>query len=264
MSKRCCFRNRLRRVLRRTAAGLAAAFFCLCISMRLTPRGASCEEGDYMMYYIVNADGMKGLGHSIVLLVDGEGCGTVLSFNGMQRTLGESLMGKSGVGKLSMGILTKEETDRFLQTGDLELEEDQLADNYDAALYRPVTEEEYAAVLEQTAPYIAVQEQFAAFYEKQAMEEDPDKKAEYLQVLEQLGQDESLPLYQIYTNNCDDAARLLISAADPSMEEYIRHSRRMTPNGNLKAFGRQAGNWGVMFLGRQTLWERALMFFVIF
>ena len=252
MSKRCCSRNRLRRVLRRTAAGLAAAFFCLCISMRLTPRGASCEEGDYMMYYIVNADGMKGLGHSIVLLVDGEGCGTVLSFNGMQRTLGESLMGKSGVGKLSMGILTKEETDRFLQTGDLELEEDQLADNYDAALYRPVTEEEYAAVLEQTAPYIAVQEQFAAFYEKQAMEEDPDKKAEYLQVLEQLGQDESLPLYQIYTNNCDDAARLLISAADPSMEEYIRHSRRMTPNG------------GVMFLGRQTLWERALMFFVIF
>ena len=246
------------------ASVLAAVFFCLCISMRFTPRGASPAEGDCILYYIVNADGMKGLGHSIVLLVDEEGCGTILSFNGMQRTLGESLMGKSGVGRLSMGTMTEEETDHFLQTGDLALEEDQLTDNYDAALYRPVTEEEYCAILEQTAPYIAAQEQFMTSYEKWAMEEDAGKKAEYGQLLEQMGQDESLPLYQIYTNNCDDAARILISAADPSMADYIQHSRRMTPNGNLKAFGRQAGNWGAVLLGEQTLWERFLLFFVIF
>lgn len=264
MSARHCLRGRSRRFFRMIAAGLAAVFFCLCISMRLIPRRPSFAEGDCMLYYIVNADGMKGLGHSIVLLVDEEGCGTVISFNGMQRSLGESLMGKSGVGKLSMGTMTKEETDHFLQTGDLDLEEDQLEDNYDAALYRPVTEEEYLAILDQTAPYIGAQEQFAALFEKWAMEEDAGKKAEYGQSLELLGQDESLPLYQIYTNNCDNAARILISAVDPSMEDYIQHTWRMTPNGNLKAFGRQAGSWGAVFLGEQTLWERFLMFFVIF
>ena len=62
-----------------------------------------------MLYYIVNADGMKGLGHSIVMLVDEDGCGTVFSFNRMQRSLGESLLGQSGVGKMSVGIMTAED-----------------------------------------------------------------------------------------------------------------------------------------------------------
>lgn len=38
----------------------------------------------------------------------------------------------------------------------------------------------------------------------------------------------------------------------------------MTPNGNLKAFGQKAEDWGVMTLGRQSLAERILMFLVIF
>lgn len=140
--------------------------------MRLTVRNTSFSEEDCMLYYIVNADGMKGLGHSIVLLVDENGCGTVFSYNGMQRTLGESLLGKSGVGKMSMGTMTKEEITAFLQTGDLNLDEDQLSDNYDIALYRPITTENYHTVLEQTAPYIEAEERFAALYEKWVMEEE--------------------------------------------------------------------------------------------
>ena len=258
------FRHRLRHILQMLAAGLAAAYFCLCISMRLTVRDTSCAEGVCGLYYLVNADGMKGLGHSVVMLVDEEGCGTVFSFNGMQRSLGECLLGKSGVGKLSMGTMTKEETDSFLRTGDLNLEGDQLQDNYDAALYRPITGIEYEAVWKQTAPYIEAEEQFLALYEKWAMEEDSDRKEEYRQAMEVLGEDESLPLYHIYTNNCDSVARELISAADPAMDNYMRCAWRMTPNGNLKAFGKQAGDWGVMLLGEQTLWEKLLLFFVSF
>ncbi len=243
---------------------MAVVYFCLCISMGFTLRSSSFTEGDCRLYYLVNADGMKGLGHSLLLLVDEGGCGTVLSFNGMQRTLGESLLGKSGVGKLSMGAMTKEEVEVFFQTGDLELEGDQLKDNYDAALYRPITLEEYEAILEQAAPYIAAEEQFSDLYGKWAMEADPGRKEEYRQAMEQLGQDGNLPLYQIYTNNCDSVARTLISAADPAMQEYMCHAWRVTPNGNWKAFGKQAGDWGVMTLGEQTLWERILMFFMIF
>lgn len=259
-----CHKRTKRYVLCIIAAIMASVYLGLCASMRLTVRSTSFAQEDCMLYYIVNANGMKGLGHSIVLLVDEEGCGTVFSFNGMQRTLGESLLGKSGIGKMSVGRLAKEELNTFLQTGDLKLDEDQLSDNYDMALYRPITREEYRSVLEQLTPYITAEEQFAALYEQWAMEEDADTKAEYKRELEQLGQNENLPLYRIYTNNCDHVARMLASSVDPALQAYGQHAWRITPNGNFKAFGKGAENWGVIALGEQSLTERLLMFLVIF
>ena len=236
----------------------------LCASMHLTVREPSFGEGDCMLYYIVNADGMKGLGHSILLLVNEQGNGTVFSFNGMQRSLKESLLGKSGIGKMSTGMMTAEETKTFLQTGDLKIDGDQLTDNYDMALYRPITTEEYQIILEQTKPYFVAEQQFAVLYEKWAEEEDAGRKAEYKQALEKMGQDKSLPVYQIYTNNCDHAVRKLASTVDSDLQEYTLHTWHMTPNGNLKAFGTKAESWGVMTLGKQSIFERILMFLVIF
>ncbi|RKJ45810.1 hypothetical protein D7X98_05785 [bacterium 1XD8-76] len=243
---------------------LALTYACLCLSMRLSVRETSYAEGECMLYYIVNADGMKGLGHSILMVVDGEGRGTVLSFNGMQRSLSESLMGKSGIGKLSVGVMDAEETKAFLGSGDLSLEGDQLADNYDMALYRPITREDYRIVLEQVLPYREAEEGFTVLYGKWVTEEDAAEKAEYRRALEQMAEDESLPLYQIYTNNCDHAARMMASPVDQDLFDYTYGAWRMTPNGNLKAFGKKAEKWGVMELGEQTLAERILMFLVSF
>lgn len=257
-------RFRYRRIVCVVVLMLFAIYLCLCISMHLTARSTSFAKEDCMLYYIVNADGMKGLGHSILLLVDEEGCGTVFSFNGMQRSLGECLLGQSGIGKMSIGKMSAEETETFLQTGNLNIDADQLTDNYDIALYRPITAEEYHTIEEQTAPYIAAEGQFAALYEKWAMEEDAGQKAAYKRELEQMGQDESLPLYQIYTHNCDDAARMLASSIDSDIRDHTYHARHMTPNGNLKAFGKKAQNWGVMYLGEQSSMEKILMFLIIF
>lgn len=243
---------------------MALSYVCLCLSMRLTVRETSYAGEECMLYYMVNADGMKGLGHSILMVMDGEGCGTVFSFNGMQRSLSESLMGKSGVGKLSVGAMDAEETEAFLRSGDLNLEGDQLADNYDMALYRPITREEYRIVLEQAMPHREAEETFSALYGKWVAEEDAARKAEYHQALEQMAEDESLPLYQIYTNNCDHAARIIASSVDQDLSDYTYDAWRMTPNGNLKAFGKKAEKWGVMELGEQTLAERVLMFLVSF
>ncbi|MDE6621603.1 MAG: hypothetical protein K2K74_14195 [Lachnospiraceae bacterium] len=243
---------------------LLTVYAAVCFSMRLTVRETALTAEDCMLYYIVNTDGMKGLGHSIVMLVDEEGCGTVCSYNGMQRSLRESLLGKSGVGKMSIGSMTADETDAFLQSGNLHLDGDQLTDNYDVALYRPITADAYDTVLEQTAPYLAAEEQFAALYEKWAMEENTDKKAEYKQELEQMGQGDSQPVYQIYTNNCDHVARRLASSVDSELKDYTDHTWRMTPNGNVKAFGIKAESWGIMTLGEQSLSERILMFLMIF
>lgn len=254
------WRNRIISVM----AVMIVVYLCLCVSRFPVERDTSLTGGECMLYYIVNADGMKGLGHSILLVVDEEGCGRVFSFNGMQRTLGESLLGKSGVGKMSVGTMTAEETAAFLRTGDLTLEGDQLTDNYDMALYRPISQEEYGIILGQLAPYSAAEKQFTELYEKWTREEDRDRKAEYEQALEQLGQEKDLPLYRLYTYNCDHAARLLAASVDPVLWDYTHHSQRMTPNGNLKAFGQKAEDWGVITLGRQSLAERVLMFLVIF
>ncbi len=259
-----CGRKRRRTMIVCSVAVMVIMWLFLCASMHLTVREPAMPEEDCTMYYIVNADGMKGLGHSILLLVDEQGIGTVFSFNGMQRSLRESLFGKSGVGKMSTGVMTAEETEMFLQTGDLKIDGDQLTDNYDMALYRPITAEDYQVILEQTTPYFGTEQQFAALYEKWAGEEDAGKKAEYAQALEKMGQDKSLPVYQIYTNNCDHAVRKLACAVDSDLREYTRHTWHMTPNGNLKAFGTRAKNWGVMMLGAQSFLERVLMFLVIF
>lgn len=243
---------------------LAEVYLCLCISILPAPREASFPDGDCMLYYMVNADGMKGLGHSVLLLVDEEGCGTVFSFSGMQRPLGECLSGKSGIGKFSTGVMTAEETSQFLQSGDLHLDGDQLTDNYDMALYRPITEAEYQTVLEQAAPYLEAEEDFSVLYEKWATEEEDAKKAEYQQALEEMGEDKSLPLYQIYTDNCDHTARRMAAAVDQELREYNDSAWRITPNGNLKAFAGKAEKWGVMTLGEQSLNERILMFLMVF
>ena len=263
--KKClCGKKRWKNRIICGIAVVVTLYLCLCASQRLAMRDTSLAGEECMLYYIVNADGMKGLGHSILLVVDEEGCGRVFSFNGMQRTLGESLLGKSGIGKMSVGTMTAEETEAFLQTGDLKLDGDQLADNYDMALYRPISSEEYQMILAQLAPYFEAEKQFAELYEKWVREEDRDRKAEYEQTLEQLGREEGLPLYQLYTHNCDQAARLLAAPIDPVLQDYTQHSWRVTPNGNLKAFGQRAESWGVMTLGRLSFSEKMLMFLVIF
>ncbi|MDE5596541.1 MAG: hypothetical protein K2J04_01765 [Lachnospiraceae bacterium] len=255
---------RTKKFIKYGAAVLIVLYLCLCFSMYLSMRNSSLTEGGYMLYYIVNADGMKGLGHSIIMIVDEKGCGTVLSYNGMQRTLWESLLGKSGIGKMSIGTMNAEDTEAFLQTGDLHIDGDQLTDNYDYALYRPITAEDYNSILEQTIPYLDAQMQFAALYEEWAMEEDDGKKAEYEQNLEQMGKGDDLPVYQIYKNNCDHVARMLASSIDSELQDYTYNAWRMTPNGSFKAFGRKAQDWGVMTLGKQSPVERILMFLMIF
>ncbi len=235
-----------------------------CLSLRLVPRTVAHTEGDCMLYYLVNIDGMKGLGHSILLLTDTTGAGTVLSFNGMQRSLPESLLGQSGVGKMSVGNMDAKEVIRFLQTGNLELDKDQLQDNYDWALCRPITEETYRHILEQARPYLEAGERFETLYVKWAQAAKPEEKELLAGALEEMGQDQSLPLYNIYSNNCDHTARKLAALADKDLRDYNQSTIHLTPCGNLKAFAKQAPAWGVMELGENSYREKLAEFLMIF
>lgn len=258
MKKRC------KKAVKYGILSLLALYMGVCLYMRVPEREALDGSGSCMLCYMVNVDGMQGLGHSILFLVDEEGIGTVLSFNGMQGTLWEALAGKAGVGKMSVGILDGDGVSEFFRTGNLDLEEDQLRDNYDVALYRYITPEEYEIVLSRANLYIETGDRYEALYREYVFAATEEEKREYELEMERMGQDTSLPLYRIYTNNCDHVARLLAASVDVEMEEYGRTSFHVTPGGNWKAFAKRAKGWGVFVLGEYSARERILDFFMIF
>ena len=238
-------------------------YLIFCIILQFPEESKTTTIGEYSVYYAVNTDGMKGLGHSILILVDAEGNGTVLSFNGMQKNLSESLMGQSGVGKMSVGAMSVEEMEEFLRTGDLDLEGDQLKDNYDFAMYRNITCDEYEAILEEANIYIEAGDNYEELYAKYASATG-EEKATYEQQLEEMGLDKTLPLYQIYTNNCDHVARELLAKVDEKAGLYDKENWHMTPNGNIKGFANYTDNWGCIKMGELSMIEKILGFFVIF
>lgn len=242
---------------------LLICFLLLCFSLHFSEREPLPNEGNCSLYYLVNVDGMKGLGHSILLLVNEKGEGTVLSYNGMQRSLGEALLGKAGVGKLSIGQMTPDETNAFLQTGDLNLEGDQLHDNYDMAVFCKITDKDYQAVMSLTEPYIQAGNDYETLYALAVNSTDETEKSKYEKALIEMGQDTSLPLYQLYNHNCDHAARYFAAAAKEDMAAYNADSFRLTPNGNFKAFAKRSTDWGVIRLGKTSVIERVLEFLMI-
>lgn len=234
-----------------------------CIILQFPREREATTTGECSVYYAVNADGMKGLGHSILILVDEKGNGTVLSFNGMQRNLPEALMGQTGVGKMSIGLLDVEEMEMFLRTGDLALEGDQLKDNYDLAVYRNINHNEYDAILKEAEIYIETGNDYEELYVKYASAIG-EEKATYEQQLEEMGSDKTLPLYQIYTNNCDHVARKLLSIVDEEVALYSEETLCMTPNGNIKGLANYTDNWGCIKMGELSMIEKILEFFMIF
>lgn len=243
---------------------ITVVYLIFCTAMRLDERENTMTEGDYRLYYVVNTDGMKGLGHSLLLLVDAEGNGTVLSFNGMQRSLTEALLGSAGVGKMSEGFMDVSQVEAFLASGNLALQGDQLQDNYDWALYRNISEQEYNKILDKAQLYIETGDTYEWLYAEYIKAQDTQEARKYFQQMEDMAKDETLPLYQIYMHNCDTAARILIATVDEEMAVYNDKSVPLTPNGNMKAFAKKADRWNVMQLGNDSFAEDLLGFFIIF
>lgn len=221
------------------------------------------ESADAKVYYAINVDGMKGLGHSILLLEMENGEGLVISYNGMQRSLAEALLGRSGVGKMTVVPLSEDEMDAFYSTGDIRVGLDQLDDNYDFALSHVITEEEYQTVMEQLEPYYEVEQAYAAIYGNWVLA-DESEKPEYERQLEELANDESAPLYRIYRHNCDDVARELLAGFDSEIAFYNEHRRHLTPSGNFKALALALDDWEIHELGDNSVKEAVLYFLMIF
>ena len=245
----------------RRAAGvillLLFGFLCarLFLVRPLEERGCSKEPGrDCQLWYLLNVDGMGGLGHSALLLVDESGRGRIFSYNGMQYNLFWCLLGKEGAGRMREISLEPEETADFCERGEMNLQESAECRDFDRGLYRGITREEYEMVSNAAREWMEKERSFEELYAL-SLASDPQAEERLFELLDQ----EDFPLYQIYTHNCDTAARELIALVDREMGEYNQSHVRLIPGTNFREMCRRLGtDWGIRRLGEDS-WKEWLL-----
>ena len=83
-----------------------------------------------------------------------------------------------------------------------------------------------------------------------------EKEEEIQQQVDEFLARADIPLYQIYTHNCDTAARELIGEIDEEVEAYNQSEEKLTPNGNYRNMCNKLGStWGIRHLGEDTIKE---------
>lgn len=219
---------------------------------------SSSEEQSCQIWYLLNLDGMKGLGHSALMLLDENGEGQVFSYNGMQYSLIQCLMGREGIGKMMQFSLGEDEVEILLETGNLQAGVYGECDNFDRGLYRCISREQYDQIAEEARRYIETGDEFERLYaDLHSAEGDIVYDAQ--EQMDLFLAREDIPRYQIYRHNCDTAARELIALVDEEMAQYNQSETKLTPGGNYKNMCRRFGDiWGYMGLGEDSLVEKIL------
>lgn len=231
-------------------------FLTLLHDTSIKNRNPKDIENSCMVYYVLNIDGMKGLGHTAFLLIDENANGQFYSYNGMQYSLMECLMGKAGIGKMKVFSLSAEEVEQFLLTGDLMVEDAAECDNFDRALYRYISKADYEQIQESVARYIDVGNEYERLYAAAFHSNGEEHAAADKELQEFLGQT-NLPKYQIYMHNCDVVARELIALIDEEVEIYNAENAKLMPSSNFIGMYNEFGEtWGCQVLGADTTLEK--------
>ena len=203
--------------------------------------GLTPEEKEYAVYYLNNIDGAKVFGHNALMLVDNEGNGKVYSYMGVidsdKLTDFFALTLDSAMGYAE---LNPEQVAKFLADGEIDLTKRKIEsgemmidthDNYDRALTKRITEEEY---------WILYNE------------------------IERVKREDAT--YSIYVYNCDTVVVHTISMIDPQFNGYATGNmkvdlwnsirgpkdwmmRNFTPDASFNSIKKQACGWEMVFLG---------------
>lgn len=208
------------------------------------------------VYYLLNVDGMKGLGHTAFLLTDEQGNGQLYSYNGMQYSLVECLLGKAGIGKMKMFALDSDDVNNFLNTGDLQVEDTAECGNFDRIMYRYISKEDYMRIQEGAAKYIVIGTEYESLY-ADVLRAEGNERTLAEEKMNNFFKQEDLLTYQIYNHNCDTVARELIALIDEEMAAYNSEDEKLTPTGNyIEMCCKFSEIWGYRIVGKDTLLER--------
>ena len=160
-------RKRIERKIKAKYIFVFLVIICFVIAFWDVPfesRKPKSADGACAVYYLLNIDGMKGLGHTAFMLKDENGNGQIFSYNGMQHSLLECLAGKAGVGKMKNFSLNSEEVNAFLHTGNLQVEDTSECDNFDRILYRYISKEEFEQIQKEAGKYITTGTEYETLY----------------------------------------------------------------------------------------------------
>ena len=216
--------------------------------------------GERQICYLLNIDGMGGLGHVAFMLEDTDGSGILYSYNGMQYDLKACLLGKEGVGKMKVFELDKDDVANLYKTGMVSVSDVSECDDFDRIIFRSISEEEYLMVAESVQEYIAAGDRYEELFAIMANAAVTDK-ANAQAELDAYASRDDLPKYNIYKHNCDTVARKVIAEIDDGMAGFNENNSRLIPSNNCRKMSKVLKNgWNKAMLGEDTLKERILWF----
>lgn len=162
------------------------------------------EPGEYAVYYLNNMDGAKVFGHNAILAENADGTSDFYSFMGTGG-LWDMLKNEDSLGYMGHESLTKEETEKFLETGDIDVtmaggdNEAKNHDNYDRAIKKKIGLEEYDQIVDSAESYIKLYKEGTqgGIILENYLNSNQDAK------------------YNLYNHNCDTVAGEILGKIDP-------------------------------------------------
>lgn len=243
------------------AAALVLLIICrLADYMVGFDQNAAVAERERRICYLLNIDGMGGLGHVAFMLEDTDGSGILYSYNGMQYDLKACLLGKEGVGKMKVFELDADDVADLYKTGMVSVSDVSECDDFDRIIFRSVSEEEYLMVAESVQEYITAGDRYEELFAIMANATATDKVNAQAE-LDAYSSRDDLPKYNIYKHNCDTVARIVIAGIDDGMAGFNENNSRLIPSNNCRKMSKVLKNgWNKARLGEDTLKERILWF----
>lgn len=174
--------------------------------------GREEEDDEYYVYYLNNMDGAKVFGHSSILVENSDSSSEFYSFMGTGG-IESAIKGENSLGYMGHESLNKEETEEFLKSGDIDVKlpsGDYNHDNYDRALKKDITAEEYNKIIAEAEYYVALYNNGSLSADIKAyLENTPDA------------------VYNLFSHNCDTVAGKILGIVDPyfvTCQEGVGHS----------------------------------------
>lgn len=204
-------------------------------------------ETDYTVYYLNNMDGAFKTGHTAVLVETPNGNSHFFSYTSEEGNLVKKAMGDDVEGYMEYARLSKQETETFLQNGDIGVIShggEMLYTNYDRALKKEITQAEAELIIAMENGYVNL---YKELYDENTTED----------IYNSLIMENPQLLYNLYSNNCDTVARDMLTTVEP----YLLFSSTLTPNGSYNSFlikNRFEGSWEEVIVGRNSLGELLL------
>jgi len=220
--------------------------YCLSNPVRFVDLDGKTET-DYTVYYLNNMDGAFKTGHTALLVETPNGSSHFFSYTSEEGQLLKKAMGDDVKGYMENTRLSEQETEIFLQNGDIGVmsyEGKMLYTNYDRALKKEITQAEAELIIAMGNNYVNL---YNRLYDKNTTED------EYNSLIMENPQ----LLYNLYSNNCDTVARAMLATVEPTL--YF--SDALTPNKSYEYFlitTRFGGSWEEVIVGRNNLDELLL------